>query len=337
LPSTPDIIRILESVYHVDQAREAWVHELLMAADETLGLGCGVGAVVYRLGEQATVDVESISGVGITEEWRQVAVALHADPVLERAIHQGYRAWPLCASLRELLHAPGTNVAHRRKVEQVYTRHGVHDQLIVHAREASGVGLMLLVFTNRPLQTEPHQLQLLELVATHLANAYRLQRRLSAATALTTPAVEAILDPEGRVAHVEPPAQSSEARQRLAEAVRLREWAQGSIRRDAPERALEAWQGLVSARWTLVDQLETDGKRYILARENVPSPRAGAGLSQREREVAALAALDRTNKMIAYELGIAHSTVRVLLGRACAKLGVSSRDELVAKLGAEAP
>jgi DNA-binding CsgD family transcriptional regulator len=36
--------------------------------------------------------------------------------------------------------------------------------------------------------------------------------------------------------------------------------------------------------------------------------------------------------VIAYELGIAHSTVRVLLGRACARLGAQTRNELIARL-----
>jgi DNA-binding CsgD family transcriptional regulator len=334
LVSKPDVIRILESVYHVDQPRDGWVNEVLTAANDSLGMGNGVGAVLYRLGNDETVHVEAITGVGITDEWRQVGAALHADPELEYAIHQCYRVWPLCGTLRELLPYTIANDQQRRQVTEMYASHGVSDQLIVHAREASGVGLSLLAFANEPIQLPAREARLLELVATHISTAYRLHRRLSSSA--NTAAVEAILDSAGRVAHAEPAAHSTGAREQLSEAVRLREWAQGRIRHDAPDRAIEAWKGMVNARWTLVDQLESDGKRYILARENVAAPRAGAGLSQREREVAALAALDRSNKVIAYELGIAHSTVRVLLKRACAKLGVQSREELVEKLGAEA-
>jgi DNA-binding NarL/FixJ family response regulator len=54
-------------------------------------------------------------------------------------------------------------------------------------------------------------------------------------------------------------------------------------------------------------------------------------LSDRERQVVSLATLGRTNKMIAYELGLAHSTVRVLMARASAKLHTGSRHELVAQ------
>jgi DNA-binding CsgD family transcriptional regulator len=52
-------------------------------------------------------------------------------------------------------------------------------------------------------------------------------------------------------------------------------------------------------------------------------------LSDREREVLALAAAQQTNKHIAYQLGLSDSTVRVLLTRACRKLGARSRPEAI--------
>lgn len=331
----PDIVDILESVYRVDQPRDGWVGDVLRAVDGSLGMGIGVGAVLYRLGHGEAVHIEAITGLGITEQWQQVGVALHADPELVRALDHCYRVWPLCATFREQLPYTVANAAQRGRVSDTYERHGVVDQLIVHARESSGVGLTVLVFADQVIELTTRQVRLLELVATHLSTAYRLHRRLHGDHAgNNTSPIEAILDARGGVAHAEPAARSASAREKLGEAVRLREWAQGRIRHDAPGRAVAAWKGMVNARWTLVDRLESDGKRYILARENVAAPRAGAGLSQREREVAALAALKRSNKVIAYELGIAQSTVRVLLKRACEKLGVHTREELVGKLGA---
>ena len=333
----PDVVDILASVYRVDQPRAGWVDDMLRAFDASLGMGIGVGAVLYRLGVGESVHIDAITGLGITEQWHQVGVALHADPALVSALNHCYRVWPLCGTFREQLPLSMAKEEQRSSVVDTYERHGVRDQLIVHARESSGVGLTALVFANHLIQLAPQQIRLLELVATHVATAYRLHRRLHGnqpSEQTETPAVEAILDQRGRVEHAEQPARSASAREKLGEAVRLREWAQGRIRHDAPERAVAAWKGMVNARWTLVDRLESDGKRYVLARENVVAPRAGAGLSQREREVAALAALNRSNKVIAYELGIAQSTVRVLLKRACEKLGVQSREELVQKLGA---
>ncbi|MEO6095410.1 MAG: helix-turn-helix transcriptional regulator [Fibrobacteria bacterium] len=60
--------------------------------------------------------------------------------------------------------------------------------------------------------------------------------------------------------------------------------------------------------------------------ENAPAPAGLELLSPRERQVAALAELGRSNKVIAYELGLGHSTVRVLLARAAGKPGPPAND-----------
>jgi DNA-binding NarL/FixJ family response regulator len=52
-------------------------------------------------------------------------------------------------------------------------------------------------------------------------------------------------------------------------------------------------------------------------------------LTARERDVVARALRGSANKVIAYDLGLAHSTVRVLMARAATKLGAHSRDELL--------
>ena len=67
---------------------------------------------------------------------------------------------------------------------------------------------------------------------------------------------------------------------------------------------------------------------------------AGSGLERltaREREVVERALRGSHNKAIAYDLGIAHSTLRVLMSRAASKLGFRTRRELVANLKAGAP
>jgi DNA-binding NarL/FixJ family response regulator len=66
----------------------------------------------------------------------------------------------------------------------------------------------------------------------------------------------------------------------------------------------------------------------------VPDPRA---LTERERVIAHLAALGKTNKLIAYELGLSPSTVATHLATALRKLGLRSRTQLVATLAGMAP
>jgi len=93
---------------------------------------------------------------------------------------------------------------------------------------------------------------------------------------------------------------------------------------------------LANARWSLVDTYETNGVRYVTARENSPVISGVASLSAREQQVTSLAALGHSNKLIAYELGLAHSTVRVLFARAAVKLGARTRSEVIERVRAHA-
>jgi DNA-binding CsgD family transcriptional regulator len=93
---------------------------------------------------------------------------------------------------------------------------------------------------------------------------------------------------------------------------------------------LNSRPGLVGSRWSMIDVFELNGNRYIVARENVPRPASIEALTLRERQIVAYAALGHDNKVIAYDLGIAHSTVKVLMARAANKIGAKSRSELIA-------
>jgi DNA-binding CsgD family transcriptional regulator len=164
-----------------------------------------------------------------------------------------------------------------------------------------------------------------------MATAYRLRRRLAASEreAADPEAAEAVIETSGRIAHAQAPASSKTAQRLLARAVLSVERARGPLRGDAPERAVAEWKGLVAARWTLLEHFEKGGRRYLLARKNDPIVPDFARLSERERQVVAFASLGHQNKLIAYELGIATSTVGVLLSRAMKKLGVPTRARMI--------
>jgi DNA-binding NarL/FixJ family response regulator len=102
------------------------------------------------------------------------------------------------------------------------------------------------------------------------------------------------------------------------------------VLRTNPDEALRAWTSLVSARWSLIDQFDSAGRRYIIAHANEPKAQGLPGLSQRERLVLQYAALGHPNKLIAYELGLTASTVATFFKRAMKKLGVRTRLELIA-------
>ena len=89
-------------------------------------------------------------------------------------------------------------------------------------------------------------------------------------------------------------------------------------------------QGVIDRSWSIIEHHERDGRHYLVVVE-MPPPRPGLeALSPRELQVVAAAAVGQTSKVIAFELGLSDSTVRVLLARSARKLGVKRRAELVA-------
>jgi DNA-binding CsgD family transcriptional regulator len=89
---------------------------------------------------------------------------------------------------------------------------------------------------------------------------------------------------------------------------------------------------LMSGHWKIVAE-GTEGRHRWYAATRVKADRRGPrALSPREREVLTLALSGRSNKHIAYTLGIGTSAVSTLLGRARSKLDGRIPEELLASL-----
>lgn len=94
---------------------------------------------------------------------------------------------------------------------------------------------------------------------------------------------------------------------------------------EAPMELSVLWRGILAGGWAVVDAYDREGRRYLVARR-AKQPRP---LSLRERQVLAHAALGRSNKEIAYTLGLAPSTVSSHLRRAMRRVGVGDIATLV--------
>jgi DNA-binding CsgD family transcriptional regulator len=188
--------------------------------------------------------------------------------------------------------------------------------------------LTLLLVTRRPALSVGKRATFTR-VAAHIAAGLRIRRRLASDEARLADA-DAVLSVDGDVAHAVGTARLKESRESLRHAVRALDRARGRLRMNDSERAVLDWKVLVEHRWSLLDHFDRDGKRYVLACRNAPSALASALFTPRERQVVLLATAGHSNKLIGYELGIATSTVGVLLSRAAARLGVKSRRALVA-------
>ena len=82
-------------------------------------------------------------------------------------------------------------------------------------------------------------------------------------------------------------------------------------------------------------ELRRRGRKSGARRRRAPGTEGIAGLSGREREVAELVALGRTNKQIAAELFLSEKTVESHMTRLFGKLGVRSRAEVAEAVGRE--
>jgi DNA-binding NarL/FixJ family response regulator len=182
---------------------------------------------------------------------------------------------------------------------------------------------LMVVSPSRELLRFPEQpIPVVRRLGSHIATGLRLQRVLGSAN-FEDPAVEAILDTEGRAQHSVGMARMSGALEQLRQSVLER-----SRTKEADLAGDPAWNAVLAGRWSLVDRFDSDGRRFVVAYRNPPGVLDPRRLTPREEGVTALAAIGRSNKEIAGQLGVTQSTVATLLAAALSKLGLSSRTML---------
>lgn len=323
-----DIISVVEAAYRTDGTDAEWLGELLGMARPWLDGGLGVAAFLY-----------DASGSGAPRIWAPVAhgspyaahlpemlpVAFAAAPLEVTARFFGQPA-PISTTSVEL--GLGARIAEFPMYRDVLASFGVMDSVTVCASDPSGVGCFLCGPRGARAEPSRSDRRLWNRLAAHIAAGARLRRGAAR--------VDAVLSSSGKVEHAEDGAKSVEALDGLSRAVRDSERARGRMRGDDADGALDVWRGLVSGRWSLVDQFDHDGRRYIVARENGPSTPPARALSEREKQVMGYAARGWSNKTIGYHLGLSNSTVATHLAVAGKKLGAASRVGAVQAFRAQA-
>jgi DNA-binding CsgD family transcriptional regulator len=319
------LLEIVEAIYRDEANDQEWMRGVVGAARDTLNFGMGVVGMPFDA-SQGGVRVPWVAEVGTSK-------GAGADLVLEimataREDSRVSDVWrmPLCHTGSEagLTSHPSWRILGQK---------GIADFLALNGVDTDGRGCLIGGFLPRVESIHRHRRAKLSRVVTHLTVGYRYRRQVRRAGL----APEAVFDGASKLVHAQGEATASSARQALAHAVKALDRARGPAGRRAPDEALEAWKGLVAGRWSLVDSFESDGRRYVVATENEPVTPSIESLSKRERQVAVYAAAGHPSKLIAYELGIADSTVRVLLGRAMKRLRVESRRALAEAIVRAAP
>lgn len=319
-------LALASAAYEFSRDEQAWLDGVAAAA-RSFDVGGGVAAYTVHLRgvprlvarstprdarEHAALDALA----GITASFSSdVAQTVYAPT--EFAGNAGWRLARLSGAIRGPARAPFE--AARRRVPAMWS-------LIASDGSEHALALCFLSPDSAlaPGARYPHgSFRQLGLAGAHLGAALRLRRALGRAP-------EAVLDPAGRMLHAEGVARSQ--CRSLTEAVLRSPLAERRIASD--DETLAMWRALVQGRWSLIDFVDRDGKRYVLARRNDLESAGAHGLEPLERDVARLAALGHSYKYIGYELGISRSRVVRVLERALRRLGVADRRELARRFGA---
>jgi DNA-binding CsgD family transcriptional regulator len=328
-----DALSIIEAAYDDAPSVDVWLARIAEAAVPVLDRGFGVLATLYTVGDDGTVSIGPVHGRGTAASLR---TAVDAARLLERQAEEFSRAlsqssvramtarlYPRAAragSLSQISGLCGGGKAVERAVGMTLELRP--DAIGILAGDPSGYGATLSADTASLSHLTPPMLRLWTHVGVHLAAGLRLVRSRSAR-------VDAVLTPGGRLEHAEPEAQGGAERASLRDAARAIDRARGRMRRAEPDEAIALWQGLVDGSWSLVNHVDTDGRRYLFAKHNAPQARRWRDLTERERQILAYAAEGHAHKMIAYELGIGVPTIARCLKSAARKVGAASRIELI--------
>lgn len=210
-------------------------------------------------------------------------------------------------------------------LERALAAVGAVDALILWSLERGGQGVFICAPYERQRAPSAPEFHRLARVVWHLQAGVRLRRWMASAPAR---------EPHGRPQEVNhrPRARaqrSDTAQGELALAVRGESLAQHCLRWLKSEEALSHWREFLDGGWSLLDQGGSDGGRVLLAVRVPRGSRDPRAMTARESAALALAARGFSNKEIAFEMGVAPSTVAGFLRASQDKLGVSSRHALI--------
>lgn len=338
-PAQVDLLSIVEAAYSFDPPRDQWMADLLRVTDGAVGVGLPGFACAFQVNRDGTFAVDR----------RSVAVQ-RVQPNVVDMLFDGLEAAPPGwlsehfrggqRTVRAILTSE-VDPEHKLRYRRGLLDQGIADGLNIACVDLDDRGVLISLALSKIAPMRAETRHNLVRVGTHVLAGLRLRNHLGVSptddqgTPTDPPdgppppgSVAAVLSPQGKVVHADGEARLAGPRRALQAAVRDVESARTSLRGD-PSRALRLWRGLVSARWTLVETFESDGARYVVARENPPHVRTLMKLTPRERLVVTYAVRGFSAKETAYALGISPATVRVLIMRAARRCGARTKQALV--------
>ena len=303
---------IVEASYRLSVPRTTWLEGLAVAAEEALGDGCGTAAIV--------VDATNIRRARVVDYASTRSLA-GMDSLIDRAFANLEPSYVAESKRSRGAYATAGEDMEQAGIQIWLQALGARDLIGVVAMDPSGIGAMLIVnLVQERSEEQRAQTASLGQLAAHLLAAYHLRERPEEDD-------DAVFRQDGEPVHIAQSVEAAGAIHNLSKAVRALESLRKGAGREA--HALDRFTSRVDSTWSVVAQVGDDDDEWIVAKRNRPNVMALPELlSQREREVMSLLLLGRSQKMVAYELGLAHSTVRVLVSRALGKLKAHSVEDV---------
>jgi len=346
MPATADVIRVVEAAYLLDGSEEDWLRRLATALQAVARTDLGIvgyhcdfhpeGDLLRSIVRTAEVPDEAVG------ELRTLSTLLERSHDGTASPDEQEEAAPLQAALRHGAAEPSTMLLMSDRANPgPHRTHdlgtGLQDQLTLVSTHIDGTGCTAFIGgLLEPGSLRPAERAMYQRLHAHIQSGLRLRRRLASAgerpSGVDAPPGGAVLDAEGTVIHASGEAKEAGRREELSIAASRIDAARSQRSGRGPE-ALKLWEGLVDGSWSLVERLDTDGRRFLLAHRNRQDVRDPRGLSPMETRVVGLAIRGYADKLIGYHLGIATGTASSHLAKAMRKLGLGKRSELLRLLG----
>jgi DNA-binding CsgD family transcriptional regulator len=331
-----DAISIVEAAYDCDGDTGAWLDRLLEHAAPKLDRGFGVAVSTYAPNKGPEDMAFGTRGMRPGDLDAMLAMTVANADIFHKIFSP---AAPSMAPHGTASATAGLTEEEARSwpgyVQYLHPL-GIRDIVGVMARDVSGHA----VFLSAPIPDlrRPTRLERATWgrIAAHISAGARVRRAVAKlVTGDLAEGADAVLSSSGSLLHCEKGTQGLDNRDALRRAAKAIDRARSKARANDDE-ALELWQGLVGGRWSLVEQFDSDGRRFMVARRNDPQVTDPRALALRERQVLAYVAMGQPAKLIAYSLGVSQSSVSTTRRTAMRKLGLETTADVV-RLFAEGP
>lgn len=316
------------SMYDLDATPEQWFRGVLQVGRELIAGELGLMGYEYEVRAPDAVEMRGFDAAGTPPQVIEELQALSGEVDEERiALTYGANFHVVSLSSLAPAHSELDHIDQDWQMQQMNRITPVRDTVMARIEGLGEGPRFMMVAPRREIVSISRAVERSwAQFAAHAAAGWRLRQAVGAQDAAMERS-SAILTPDGGVEYVQGDAKPGRL-ERLRRAAQLvatarRRFDDGDLR-----GGIDLWQGLFEGRYSVVDHFDTDGRHFVLLLENAPVVDGPLSLTERERQIAQAAARDHDIKLIAYELGVAHSTARVHLASALAKLGLERREQL---------